>query len=130
MQSKDKSFRAPYEFSKQTILEALQRCNFTCDVCGKHKKETPEGYLEAHHLVGIYFFLKYKKEFPGMTREIMRSVANCSMLCVECHKKAHSLDFVDQYKALQRYKTIAESILSASRHSQLAMMFIYHLANE
>jgi len=117
-----RAYRAAYEFSKETILEALRRSDFCCEECGKHKSQTPEHFLEAHHRIGIYYFVKHHREFPDITREIMRSLANCSVLCNECHTRIHAQE------SLQYYKTIAELVLRESKPSQLALSFIAAMA--
>ena|SRR5690606_17617066 len=78
-----KRSREAYEFSKGVKHEALQRCGNKCERCGKHKKEV--GKLYAHHKLAISIAIHY---YPEISASVIKSLANCEILCDSCHKKA------------------------------------------
>lgn len=71
------------EFSKETIVEALKRANFTCECCGIKKQDTQEKYFEIHHRLGIAIALRYH---PELSHALISSLANAMVLCIPCHK--------------------------------------------
>lgn len=71
------------EFSKETIIEALKRSHFSCERCGIPKKDTMQGYLEIHHMLGIAMALKF---YPHLSFSVISSVANARVLCFHCHQ--------------------------------------------
>lgn len=73
--------RKPYEFSPQTKQEALLRSP-VCEACG-----CPDN-LHADHILPVFFACKY----PVFALEIIRSLANCRILCANCHKKRNHYD--------------------------------------
>lgn len=77
MQSK----RAGYEFSAQTKQEALNRSP-VCEACGNPTN------LCYDHILPIWFTINY----PVFATEIIRSLANCRILCRDCHKKRSHYD--------------------------------------
>lgn len=81
-----KEKRAPYEFSSDVKLDALRRANWRCERCGKHKSETPEGYLEIHHILAIGIVIK---DYPQLAPAIVKSLANAEVLCCDCHTQIH-----------------------------------------
>ena len=78
--------RKPYEFTKQTKIDALRRDNWSCAECGKHKKNTEKGYLEIHHVLEIWFVIKY---LPHISPTVVASLENAKCLCSSCHNKEH-----------------------------------------
>lgn len=74
--------RTPYEFSKETKLEALRRAEWKCEKCGKPKRECREGYLEIHHKLQVYLAIKY---YPHIFPEVVASIDNAMVVCRDCH---------------------------------------------
>lgn len=84
------------EFSDATKLEALKRAGWCCERCGIPKKETIEGYLEIHHVLGIALACEL---YPELSHTLIASIANARVLCKKCHliedresKKFHSIN--------------------------------------
>lgn len=73
--------RQPYEFSAQTKQEALNRSP-VCEACGNPHN------LNYDHILPIWFSLN----FPIFTHELIRSLANCRILCRDCHSKRSHYD--------------------------------------
>ena len=95
--------RRPYEFDKITKLNALRRDGWKCVECGTAKKDTESGYLEIHHILEIWFVIKY---LPQMSPTVVSSLENAACLCTDCHKKEH--------KKPKRYKqmiSIAQGLI-------------------
>ena len=91
------SKRHGYEFSYQTKLDALKRDSFTCQNCHKHKQEVEPPYLEIHHIVPIWFVVRY---LPEMSAIYFHSIDNAVCLCKECHLKEHERQGVADYWTL------------------------------
>ena len=73
--------RKPYEFSPQTKQEALLRSP-VCERCGNPHN------LNFDHIIPCWFAIN----FPVFATEIIKSLANCRILCTECHKKRGHYD--------------------------------------
>lgn len=73
--------RKPYEFSPQTKQEALLRSP-VCEACGNPHN------LHFDHILPCWFAIN----FPVFAQEIIRSLANCRILCLDCHKKRNHYD--------------------------------------
>jgi 5-methylcytosine-specific restriction endonuclease McrA len=67
--------RAGYEFKRHEVYERKRSLNYRCERCGQ------EGHLEAHHRVPIWF----AKRYPELTPALISSMANCEILCADCH---------------------------------------------
>lgn len=102
-----KEKRAPYEFSPEVKLDALKRAHWRCERCGKHKSETPEGYLEIHHILAIGIVIK---DYPQLAPAIVKSLANAKVLCCDCHTQIHreetQIANASQYWKLSQLKTL------------------------
>lgn len=79
-----------YEFNQDTKLLALRDHNFSCARCGKHKKDTPEQYLEMHHQIYVQFAIE-----TGIPAWVISHVENCVPLCVFCHVLTHK-EYLDK----------------------------------
>lgn len=75
--------REPYEFSGSVKKYALERAGWKCEECGKSKKDAQ--YLEIHHIVPIWWAIKY----PVLAQIVIKSTANARALCQKCHKARH-----------------------------------------
>ena len=75
--------REPYEFSNSVKKYALERAGWKCEECGKSKKDAQ--YLEIHHIVPIWWAIKY----PILAQIVIKSTANAQALCKECHTERH-----------------------------------------
>lgn len=85
-----------YEFSKSTVIEALKRANFTCENCGTRKLDTPEKYLEIHHLIYVWYAID-----NNIPHAIITSVENAMCLCHSCHVELHRAEpDIDEFEYL------------------------------
>ena len=57
-----------------------ERDEFTCQCCGYSNSKPVNHGLEVHHIYGYKDHLDYRTE-----------ESNCVTLCVDCHKKYHSI---------------------------------------
>lgn len=71
-----------YEFPPHVRKEALKQAGYCCDRCGAHKNDTKNKYLELHHQLGIAIAIKY---YPEISPLVISSLANCRVLCYDCH---------------------------------------------
>ena len=71
-----------YRFSDEVKLEALRRSDFRCENCGRHKTETAEHYLQAHHLLAVSMAVRH---YPELAPALVASLANIKILCADCH---------------------------------------------
>ena len=71
-----------YRFSTETKREALKRADFKCENCGRNKKETPEQYLEVHHLLAVSMAVRY---YPELAPTLVSSLVNALVTCHDCH---------------------------------------------
>lgn len=83
-----------YEFTYSTKINALIRDSFTCQKCHKHKTEVTPKYLEIHHIVPIWFALKF---LPHLAATYFTSVDNAQCLCRSCHNEEHLEKGVTDY---------------------------------
>ena len=91
-------YRRPFEFSKETKKEALRRAENKCDHCGQETKE-----LSIHHLISIWWAIETK----CLAVEVIKSVANASALCKDCHNDLHTRD------TRSFYEEVAPMVLAA-----------------
>jgi 5-methylcytosine-specific restriction endonuclease McrA len=77
--------RKPYNFDFETKLKALEKNNFCCARCGKHKSKCKPSYLEVHHRLPIGVALDH---FPQVIHKL-HTLENALPLCVSCHKEVH-----------------------------------------
>lgn len=92
-------YRRGREFSKDTKEKCYLRASGRCEVCGV------ETDLQAHHLLPLWFAREY---FPQIAKHALASLANCQILCADCHRESHlSPDF-------NQYKLLAQSLLGMS----------------
>ncbi len=102
-----------YEFPHQTVIDALRRADWKCEQCGKPKKDTPEGYLELHHLLPVMIAVKY---YPHILPELIASLDNCKVLCCQCHSKADEESRLNHPRlALEIYTNWLEAQLRLER---------------
>ena len=114
LETKSKFKRPPaMEFSKETIVAALQRAEYKCEECGKKKKDTPEGYFEIHHKLPIYIACKY---FPYIAARFIASLMNTEVLCCACHRKRHTGEHWHEYE------DHAEQLVKASKIDAKALL--------
>ena len=77
-----KGFKPKIDYSREAQPElremVLKRDNYTCQKCGKSKKEFPDIVLHCHHKFPL-------NEDPVCSADI----DNCITLCVDCHKWVH-----------------------------------------
>ena len=92
--------RAPYEFDKETICEGLKECGYTCERCGVKKKDTLDGYLEAHHRLPIHIVTHY---FPHIAPAFIKSLSNLEILCIPCHRLEHQNEDDLKYREYAEY---------------------------
>ncbi len=86
------------EFSMSTKIEAKRRANYQCQECGATEP------LQAHHLIPIY--IAREIELPNVA---IRNLANCEILCDDCHKETHENEL-----SIEEYKALAQSLLGVS----------------
>lgn len=67
-------------FHKELRKLILERDEYTCQKCGKSKKDNPELKLFCHHIIPITQDLVFAADLD-----------NCIALCQECHQFIHSL---------------------------------------
>lgn len=105
---KEKIDRTNYEFTKETILAALRFADFRCEECHRSKPQLAldgeKPYFEMHHILGIEIAVRY---FPEISAEVIKSIANCEVVCRECHREIH--------RQKQDYFAIAENLLKRAR---------------
>lgn len=65
-----------YEFPGRVKVEAVRRSGHKCEECGL------EGYVEVHHLLGIYYAVNF---YPQIEPYLVSSIANAICLCLDCH---------------------------------------------
>lgn len=90
MSERWKAKRRPYEFSHETKRLGFQLSHQSCECCGVHKKE---GYLEAHHVLGVFYAFK---EYKNLSPVIIKSLCNLEILCIDCHTRRHEDEDIDQ----------------------------------
>ena len=101
------------EFSDKTKLDALRRCNFTCERCHKPKREV--GYLEVHHVLGIAIALNY---YPQISHAVISSLENAKCYCQKCH------DVMDR-EDRKRHQEIAKELLKYQWYVQGTLGFAF-----
>ena len=67
-----------YEFSGPVKKQAIARSGGKCEDCGQ------PGYVEIHHLLGIYYAINF---YPQIEPYLVSSIANAICLCLDCHHK-------------------------------------------
>jgi len=97
--------RAGYDFDKETKREALRLSHYRCEVCGKMKHETPEGFLSIHHLLPICIALEF---YPEFSASLIASLANTMVVCVECHKEQDML-------SMKYHEAFAQALLASTK---------------
>lgn len=102
--------RKPYEFSDETKLKALYRDEWACVNCGTKKEDTPEHFLEIHHILEIWFVVKY---LPQLAPAVVNSLENSLCLCVSCHNKEH-----EKRKDKLELMAIAQGLLAIYEQKQ------------
>lgn len=78
-----KSNRKQYEFDFSTKQEALEKAGYRCEWCEAQDSRTNR--LEVDHAIAIWF----ARENPALTVEVIKSIANATVLCHECHADKH-----------------------------------------
>jgi 5-methylcytosine-specific restriction endonuclease McrA len=78
--------RRPFEFDASTLTEAYRLAGGVCEACGKpDSKENPLNY---DHILPISFCIKYQV----FALPLVKSLANCRLLCHDCHRKRNHYD--------------------------------------
>lgn len=88
--------RLLYEFDPTTKREALDRVNYTCEICGREEDRSNGIFLQAHHKIAIWF----ARENPCLALEVIKSLANCEIVCRDCHSKLHNQETRTYYEEL------------------------------
>ncbi len=65
-----------YEFCGNVKKQAIARSGGKCEECGD------PGYVEIHHLLGIYYAINF---YPQIKPYLVSSIANAICLCLDCH---------------------------------------------
>lgn len=78
-----KERRRPYEFPPEVKKEALEKAGYACEQCGRQDNRTEK--LQADHRVAIWF----ARESKSLAVEVIKSIANCQILCQTCHSEKH-----------------------------------------
>ena len=86
--------RLPYEFDRETKLAALERSGYRCEKCGAEDERTNR--LQVHHQIAIWFC----KETGCLGLEVIKSIANTSILCTRCHADTHRAESRAYYAEL------------------------------
>lgn len=86
--------RANRRFTDQTKQEKFEIAGGKCELCNK---QLPFELATFHHVVSLSYAFHY---FPHLTDEILKSIANCQMLCQQCHEYIHKQDSLEYYTIL------------------------------
>jgi len=97
--------RKPFEFKRITRETAIYRSEGRCEDCGL-STYNDNIKLEAHHIVPIFI----ARELELLSATIIKSLANCQVLCTDCHRdlhknKRHKKHFEPHIKKLMRMDT-------------------------
>ena len=88
-------YNFPYEIKK----EAFERSGYRCEVCGAQDDETNR--LEVDHTIAIWF----ARETNCLSAEVIKSIANATVLCHQHHREKHS------HESRQYYAELAPTVL-------------------